>query len=98
MSEAFDCIVVGGGVAGVSAAVAATDRGWRPLLLERGRVIGRMARSLRDDRLGGELGCGQHLLMACCPQYRQPPGRPGPAPLAPLQPPLHPPPPPHSRP
>jgi squalene-associated FAD-dependent desaturase len=80
-----DCIVVGGGVAGVAAAVAASDRGWRTILLERGRVLGGMARSFPDDRLGGEMDCGQHVLMACCTAYRALLHRLGTAHLAPLQ-------------
>ncbi|HZS13625.1 MAG TPA: hydroxysqualene dehydroxylase HpnE [Candidatus Dormibacteraeota bacterium] len=84
-AEAYDCIVVGGGVAGVAAAVAATDRGWRTLLLERGRVLGGMARSFPDDRLGGEMDCGQHVLMTCCTEYRALLRRLGTAHLAPLQ-------------
>ena len=81
-----DCIVVGGGVAGVAAAVAASDRGWRTVLLERGRVLGGMARSFADERLGGEMDCGQHVLMACCTQYRGLLRRLGTEHLAPLQP------------
>lgn len=80
-----DCIVVGGGVAGVATAVAATDRGWRTVLLERGRVLGGMARSFPDDRLGGEMDCGQHVLMACCTAYRTLLRRLGTEQLAPLQ-------------
>jgi len=83
---AVDCIVVGGGVAGVAAAVAATDRGWRTVLLERGRVLGGMARSFPDERLGGEMDCGQHVLMACCTEYRGLLRRLGTERLAPLQP------------
>jgi squalene-associated FAD-dependent desaturase len=64
------CVVVGGGVAGVTAALAAADRGWRPLLLERGPVLGGMARSHPDRRLGGELDCGQHVVLACCTEHR----------------------------
>jgi squalene-associated FAD-dependent desaturase len=64
------CVVVGGGVAGVAAALAAADRGWRPLLLERGRVLGGMARSHPDRQLGGELDCGQHVVLACCTEHR----------------------------
>ena len=86
MADGFDCIVVGGGVAGVSAAVAATDRGWRTVLLERGRVLGGMARSFADERLGGEMDCGQHVLMACCTEYRALLRRLGTEHLAPLQP------------
>ena len=81
-----DCIVVGGGVSGVAAAIAATDRGWRTVLFERGRVVGGMARSFADDRLGGEMDCGQHVLMACCTAYRTLLQRLGTAHLAPLQP------------
>lgn len=86
MTTSVDCVVVGGGVAGVTAAVAATDRGWRTLLVERGRVLGGMARSFADDRLGGEMDCGQHVLMACCTQYRALLKRLGTEHLAPLQP------------
>jgi squalene-associated FAD-dependent desaturase len=85
-SNSYDCIVVGGGVAGVAAAVAATDRGWRTALVERGRVLGGMARSFPDDRLGGEMDCGQHVLMACCTEYLGLLRRLGTAHLAPLQP------------
>jgi len=84
--QSADCVVVGGGVAGVAAAVAATDRGWRTVLLERGRALGGMARSFADERLGGEMDCGQHVLMACCTEYRALLRRLGTAHLAPLQP------------
>jgi hydroxysqualene dehydroxylase len=84
-NNSYGCIVVGGGVAGVAAAVAATDRGWPTLLLERGRVLGGMARSFPDDRLGGEMDCGQHVLMACCTEFRGLLRRLGTAHLAPLQ-------------
>jgi squalene-associated FAD-dependent desaturase len=57
-------------VAGVAAALAAADRGWRPLLLERGPVLGGMARSHPDRRLGGDLDCGQHVVLACCTEHR----------------------------
>jgi squalene-associated FAD-dependent desaturase len=81
-----DCIVVGGGVAGIAAAVAATRRGWRTLLFERGRVLGGMARSFPDERFGGEMDCGQHVLMACCTEYRALLHGLGTEHLAPLQP------------
>ena len=57
-------------MAGVAAALAAADRGWRPLLLERGPVLGGMARSHPDRRLGGDLDCGQHVVLACCTEHR----------------------------
>jgi hydroxysqualene dehydroxylase len=86
MDAQADCVVVGGGVAGVAAAVAAADRGLRTVLLERGRVLGGMARSFPDPRLGGEMDCGQHVLMACCTAYRALLRRLGTEHLAPLQP------------
>ncbi len=58
-------------MAGVAAAIAAADRGWRPLLLERGPVLGGMARSHPDRALGGELDCGQHVVLACCTEHRR---------------------------
>ena len=82
----YDCIVVGGGVSGVAAAAASADRGWRTLLIERGRVLGGMARSFPDEKLGGEMDCGQHVLMACCTEYRALLRRLGTEHLAPLQP------------
>lgn len=63
------CVVVGAGVAGVAAAVAAIDRGWRPVVMERGRLLGGMARSLPTPGLG-ELDCGQHVVLRCCTAYR----------------------------
>jgi hydroxysqualene dehydroxylase len=78
------CVVIGGGVAGVAAALAAADRGWRPVLLERGPVLGGMARSHPDRRLGGDLDCGQHVVLACCTEHRALLERLGTAHLVPL--------------
>jgi hydroxysqualene dehydroxylase len=80
------CVVVGGGVAGVAAALAAADRGWRPVLLERGPVLGGMARSHPDRRFGGDLDCGQHVVLACCTEHRALLHRLGTAHLLPLAP------------
>lgn len=62
------CLVVGGGVAGVAAAIAAADRGLRPILLERGRLLGGMARSFPVAGLG-DVDCGQHVVLRCCSAY-----------------------------
>jgi hydroxysqualene dehydroxylase len=84
--ESVDCVVVGGGVAGVAAAVAAAQRGWRTVVFERGRVLGGLARSFADERFGGDMDCGQHVLMACCTEYRGLLRALGTEHLAPLQP------------
>ncbi|BAM04137.1 putative phytoene dehydrogenase [Phycisphaera mikurensis NBRC 102666] len=61
-------VVVGGGVAGVAAAVALADAGVRVTLLEqRGRLGGR-ATSVDDAKAGGALDNGQHVVMRSCTQ------------------------------
>jgi len=61
----YDAIVVGGGFAGLSAAVRLTKRGVRVLVLEaRGRLGGR-ATSFEDRETGEPVDNGQHVLLGC---------------------------------
>ncbi len=71
-----DVIVVGGGLAGIAAALACADAGRRVMLLEaRPRLGGRTASFHRADPDGAgpglEVDTGQHVFMRCCVAYRQ---------------------------
>ncbi|MCX7929400.1 MAG: hydroxysqualene dehydroxylase HpnE [Chlorobi bacterium] len=59
------CIVVGGGVAGIAAAVDATMLGFDVVLVEGRRYLGGRARSFRDEITGDEIDNGQHVAMGC---------------------------------
>lgn len=58
--------IVGGGVAGIAAAVAAVDAGWRVELIETRIKLGGRATSFDDVRSGVELDNCQHVVMGCC--------------------------------
>lgn len=57
-------IVVGGGVAGLAAAVRLSSRGVPVLLLEQRPYAGGRTRSFRDEQSGDTIDNGQHLLIA----------------------------------
>ena len=65
---AADVVVVGGGLAGVSAALRAADEGARVTLLESRPRLGGMASSFRRDTLS--VDNGQHVFLRCCEAYR----------------------------
>ncbi len=58
--------VVGGGFAGMSAAVELSRRGARVTLLESRRRLGGRAYSFLDPVTGSVVDNGQHVLMRCC--------------------------------
>jgi squalene-associated FAD-dependent desaturase len=58
--------VIGGGIAGMAAAVAARRRGAEVTLLERGKRTGGRAGSLRDLRTDQWIDLGQHVTLGCC--------------------------------
>ncbi|MCY4271511.1 MAG: hydroxysqualene dehydroxylase HpnE [bacterium] len=60
--------VVGGGLAGLAAAVAAVDGGARVTLYERGPRLGGATWSFQ--RNGRWFDNGQHVFMRCCTEYR----------------------------
>jgi zeta-carotene desaturase len=66
----WDAAIVGGGLAGIAAAVALADRGARVVLLERTRRLGGRASSFEDAATGAELDNCQHVVMGCCTNYR----------------------------
>jgi hydroxysqualene dehydroxylase len=65
MVEPRDVVVIGGGFAGLSAAVALADRGFRVALLERKPALGGRAYSFEDPDTGDFVDNGQHVLMGC---------------------------------
>jgi squalene-associated FAD-dependent desaturase len=79
-----DLVVVGGGLAGITAALAAADAGAEVTLLEARPRLGGATFSFQRDGL--ELDNGQHVYLRCCGAYQSLLERLGVAPLAPLQP------------
>jgi squalene-associated FAD-dependent desaturase len=61
-------VVVGGGLAGISAALATADMGTRVTLLEARPRLGGATFSFRRDGL--EIDNGQHVFLRCCTAYR----------------------------
>jgi len=61
-------VVVGGGLAGISAALGAADGGARVTLLERRGKLGGLTWSFR--RKGRWFDNGQHVFLRCCTSYR----------------------------
>ncbi|MDI5963207.1 hydroxysqualene dehydroxylase HpnE [Streptomyces sp. SL13] len=65
-------VVVGGGLAGVTAALTLADSGVRVTLVEGRPRLGGLAFSFRRDSEVGELSVdnGQHVFLRCCTAYR----------------------------
>ena len=60
--------VVGGGLAGMAAALAAADGGAEVVLFERRPVLGGLTASIRHNGLSFDNG--QHVFLRCCTAYR----------------------------
>jgi squalene-associated FAD-dependent desaturase len=58
--------IVGGGLAGMAAAVAALQRGMRVELFEQRKTLGGRAGSFRDPLIGRWIDHCQHVAMGCC--------------------------------
>ena len=65
MFEPSDVVVIGGGFAGLSAAVALAERGFRVAVLEGKPALGGRAYSFADAETGDFVDNGQHVLMGC---------------------------------
>lgn len=65
-----DVVIVGGGLAGLSAAVRFADAGVRVEVLETRKRLGGRAGSFVDPRSGLEIDNCQHVAMGCCTAYR----------------------------
>lgn len=64
-----DVVVVGGGIAGISAALPLAERGVKVLLLETRKKLGGRATSFADVRSGALLDNCQHVVLGCCTNY-----------------------------
>jgi squalene-associated FAD-dependent desaturase len=85
----FDCIVVGGGLAGLSAACEMASTGRRILLLEHRQYCGGRTHSFVEKMTGDVVDNGQHLMMGCYTQTQRFLSTIGSLHLATLQPRLH---------
>lgn len=65
-----DAIVVGGGIAGIAAALRLAERGIVVTLLESSRRLGGRATSFTDARTGETIDNCQHVALGCCTNYR----------------------------
>lgn len=59
-----DVLIIGGGLAGLAAAVALSDRGVRVTVIERAVHLGGRARSWRDEETGDTIDVGPHILLS----------------------------------
>lgn len=61
--------VLGGGLAGLSAARRLLEHGCKVTLIERRPFLGGRAYSFRDGEYGPEVDNGQHVFLGCCTYY-----------------------------
>ena len=64
-------LVIGGGWAGISAAMSAAHRGCKVHLVEERPYLGGRVRSFIDKKTDEEIDNGQHLLMGCYHETRK---------------------------
>ncbi len=67
--ERADVLIVGGGIAGLSAALRLAERGASVTLLETRKKLGGRATSFVDVRSGETLDNCQHVALGCCTNY-----------------------------
>ncbi|MBX6372555.1 MAG: FAD-dependent oxidoreductase, partial [Acidothermus sp.] len=71
-SASRSVVVIGGGLAGLAAAIAAADDGWRVTVVETRPRLGGLTHSFSRDIAGSaaEIDNGQHVFLRCCTAYR----------------------------
>ncbi|HUY09616.1 MAG TPA: hydroxysqualene dehydroxylase HpnE [Candidatus Dormibacteraeota bacterium] len=66
----MEALVVGGGLAGISATLELADQGARVTLVERAPVLGGLCRSVPDP-VAGRVDTGQHVYLGCCTELER---------------------------
>lgn len=64
-----DVVILGGGIAGIAAALELLDAGLQVTLVEARSFLGGRAFSFTDSTTGLELDNGQHVTVACCTHF-----------------------------
>ena len=64
-----DVVILGGGIAGIAAALESLDAGRRVTLVETRAFLGGRAFSFTDRETGLELDNGQHVFVGCCTAF-----------------------------
>ncbi len=64
-----NAIILGGGLAGIAAAVRLIKRGIKPILIEQRPFLGGRAFSFQDRASGEEIDNGQHVILGVCDQF-----------------------------
>jgi zeta-carotene desaturase len=65
LAGVMDCLVIGGGCAGLSAAVRLASRGARVMVVEARPTLGGRANTFADPETGEAVDNGQHVLFGC---------------------------------
>jgi zeta-carotene desaturase len=69
VSQSANVLVIGGGIAGLSAAIRLAEHGVKVTLLETRRKLGGRATSFKDVRSERVLDNCQHVVLGCCTNY-----------------------------
>ncbi len=68
-TDASAVVVLGGGIAGIAAALALLDAGRRVTLVEARQFLGGRAFSFTDAATGRPVDNGQHVIVGCCSHF-----------------------------
>jgi squalene-associated FAD-dependent desaturase len=63
-TQKTDCLIVGGGLAGLTCAVALAEKGLSPWVLESSERLGGRAQSWKDEKTGDAVDLGPHILLS----------------------------------
>ena len=64
-------VIIGGGIAGLAAAVRLIQLGIKPIVLEKRPFLGGRAYSFKDAETGIEIDNGQHVFIGACDQFQK---------------------------